>query len=174
MYMLFLFLYYSYMTITKKNDLPLMSTEDGIVLFHPHIPKNAKKYINEVLDSRWIGQGPKVDLFESNFKNKFSLPGPAISVGSGTDALHLAFLLAGVHQGDEVLTPLFTCTATSIPLLYIGAKPVFVDINPRTLSMNEDEILKKITTKTKAVFITHAQGFNGLTEKLLLTLKKKS
>lgn len=143
---------------TPKNDLPLMSTDEGIVLFHPHIPKNAKKYVNEVLDSRWIGQGPKVDLFESEFKKKFTLPGPVISTGSGTDALHLAYLLAGIQKGDEVLVPLFTCTATSIPLLYIGAKPIFVDVGLKTLNLDIEDLKRKISSKTKAIVCVHYGG----------------
>jgi perosamine synthetase len=143
---------------TPKNDLPLMPTDEGIVLFHPHIPKNAKKYVNEVLDSRWIGQGPKVDIFESEFKKKFALPGPAISTGSGTDALHLAYLLAGIKKGDEVLVPLFTCTATSIPLFYIGAKPVLVDVGLKTLNIDIDDLKRKISNKTKAIVCVHYGG----------------
>lgn len=135
-----------------------MSTEEGIVLFHPHIPKKAKEYVCEVLDTRWIGQGPKVDLFESNFRAQFSLPGPAIAVGSGTDALHLAYLLAGIKQGDEVLVPLFTCTATTIPLLYIGAKPILVDIDPKTLNISVEDLKNKITINTKAIVCVHYGG----------------
>jgi perosamine synthetase len=141
-----------------KNDLPLMSTDEGIVLFHPHIPKNAKKYVNEVLDSRWIGQGPKVDLFEKNFKRQFSLPNECLAVGSGTDALHLAYIMAGIKPGDEVLTPLFTCTATTIPLLYIGARPIFIDINPDTLNISVEDIRNKISRRTKAIICVHYGG----------------
>ena len=141
-----------------KNDLPLMSTDEGIVLFHPYIPKKAKEYVSEVLDSRWIGQGPKVDLFEQRFEQQFTLTGPALSVGSGTDALHLAYLLAGIKKGDEVLTPLFTCTATNIPLLYIGAKPVLVDVDPQTLNISVEDLRKKINENTKAIVCVHYGG----------------
>src|SRR5437773_2373361 len=89
-----------------RNDLPLMSSDDGIVLFYPHVPRRAKEYVCNVLDGRWIGQGPKVDLFEQSFRTKFMLPGPCVAVGSGTDGLHLAYLLAGIKAGDEVLAPL--------------------------------------------------------------------
>lgn len=141
-----------------KNDLPLMSTDEGIVLFHPQIPKNAKKYVSEVLDTRWIGQGPKVQEFERNFKNQFQLPGPALAVGSGTDALHLAYLLAGIKEGDEVLSPLFTCTATNIPLLYIGAKIKFIDVDPKTLNISIEDLKKKISKNTKAIICVHYGG----------------
>lgn len=141
-----------------KNDLPLMSTDEGIVLFHPHIPRKAKEYVCDVLDTRWIGQGPKVDTFEKQFRAQFAINGPTVAVGSGTDALHLAYLLAGIKSGDEVLAPLFTCTATNIPLLYIGAKPVLVDIDPNTLNISPQSIKEKITENTKAIVCVHYGG----------------
>jgi perosamine synthetase len=78
-----------------------------------------------------IGQGPKVDQFENSSREKFNL-GPCVAVGSGTDALHLAYVLAGIRPGDEVVAPVFTCIATNLPLLYVGAKIKFVDVDPRT------------------------------------------
>lgn len=142
----------------SKNDLPVMAESEGIVLFHPHMPANAKKYVCEVLDTRWIGQGPKVDLFERKFSETFSINAQCVSVGSGTDALHLAYLLAGIKSGDEVLVPLFTCTATTIPLLYIGAKPIMVDVNPNTLNISIDSLRQKITKNTKAIVCVHYGG----------------
>jgi len=141
-----------------KNDLPMMSTKEGVVLFHPHIPKNAISNVTDTLSSRWIGQGPKVDAFEEKFKQKFHQIGTCHAVGSGTDALHLAYILAGISEGDEVLTPLFTCTATNIPLLYLGATPVFVDINPQTMNISIDDLKRKITPKTKAIVCVHYGG----------------
>lgn len=141
-----------------KNDLPIMASGEGIVLFHPHIPKKAKEYVCDTLDSRWIGQGPKVDLFEARFREKFRQPGDCISVGSGTDALHLAYLLAGIQERDEVLVPLFTCTATNIPLLYIGAKLKFIDVDPKTLNVCVRDLERKISERTKAIVIVHYGG----------------
>lgn len=146
------------MAKAARNDLPLMSTDEGIVLFHPHVPKKAKQYVCETLDSRWIGQGPRVDLFESSFKAQFKLPGPCIAVGSGTDALHLTYLLAGIEAGDEVLAPVFTCTATNIPLLYIGADIKFVDVDPNTLNISIADLKSKISERTKAIICVHYGG----------------
>lgn len=146
------------MSHEPKNDLPLMSSEEGLVLFYPHVPKNAKAYVCDTLDSRWIGQGPKVDRFEQEFRTKFRQPGPCLTVGSGTDALHLAYLLAGISAGDEVLVPVFTCTATNIPLLYIGAKPVFVDVDPATLNISVEDLRRKITDRSKAIVVVHYGG----------------
>ena len=147
-----------FMPKSPKNDLSMMSSDEGIVLFHPHMPKKAKQYVCDTLDSRWIGQGPKVDLFEARFQSTFSQPGPCVSTGSGTDALHLAYLLAGIKPGDEVLVPLFTCTATNLPLLYIGAKPVFVDVDPRTLNISVEDMRRKISERTKAIVCVHYGG----------------
>jgi len=141
-----------------KNDMPLMETNQGIVLFHPHVPKNAIPYVTDTLNSRWIGHGPKVEKFELEFKSAFNLSGDCMAVGSGTDALHLGYLLAGLSKDDEVLVPLFTCTATNIPLLYIGAKLVFVDVDPKTLNLNVEDLRRKISTRTKMIVCVHYGG----------------
>jgi len=135
-----------------------MASGEGIVLFYPHVPKKAKEYVCDTLDSRWIGQGPKVDRFEAAFQSTFKLPGPCVAVGSGTDALHLAYLAAGIKAGDEVLTPLFTCTATNIPLLYIGAKIKFVDVDPDTLNISIPDLKAKISERSKAIVCVHYGG----------------
>ena len=96
----------------------------------------------------------------------------AIAVGSGTDALHLAYLLADIKKGDEVLAPVFTCTATNLPLLYIGAKPVFVDIDPTTMNLNIEDIEKKITKKTKAIVCVDYGGVPNNYLKLISICKK--
>ena len=92
---------------------------------------------------------------------------------SCTSALEIAMILINLKKGDEVIIPSYTFTSTANCIIMRGAKPVFVDINFSNLSMNVEEILKKISKKTLAVFITHAQGFNGLNNKLLQVLKKK-
>jgi dTDP-4-amino-4,6-dideoxygalactose transaminase len=146
--------------MTNKNFETglLPDSSEYIHLFRPHIPRDALKILSEVLESRWIGQGPKVEEFEQKISTRFCGGLPGIAVGSGTDALHLAYLLAGVKPGDEVIVPLFTCTATSIPLLYIGAKPVFIDIDPKTLNMDASKIEAAITAKTKAITVVHYGG----------------
>ena len=133
------------------NEFPLLNPDEGIPLFYPFVPPNALDEIQNTLNSRWIGQGPKVDKFEKKFKNFLNTDNEMVATGSGTDALHLAYLLAGINPGDEVLTPVFTCTATNLPLLYIGAKPIFVDIEENSMNINISDIKQKITSKTKAI-----------------------
>jgi dTDP-4-amino-4,6-dideoxygalactose transaminase len=141
------------------NEMPLMKVGgNNIVLFHPHIPKNAGKYVNDTLGTRWIGQGPKVDEFESRFSKKFANGNVALSVGSGTDALHLSYILADLKEGDEVVTPVFTCTATNIPFLYMGVKIKFADVQPGTLNIDPDHVRKLVNEKTKAIVCVHYGG----------------
>lgn len=138
---------------------PVMEEGNGrVVLFRPHVPKMALKYISDVLESRWIGQGPRVDEFEKKFQLAFGAGNAAISCGSGTDALHLAYLLAGVKPGDEVICTVFTCTASNLPALYIGATPVFADIVPTTLNINPKHVRSLITNKTKAIVFVDYGG----------------
>jgi dTDP-4-amino-4,6-dideoxygalactose transaminase len=141
------------------NEVPLMEEGTGrVVLFTPHVPKKAAEYVSEVLSTRWIGQGPRVEEFESKFSTLFCGGNEGVAVGSGTDALHLAYLLAGIKAGDEVAVPVFTCTATNIPLLYIGAKLKFVDVDPNTMNVSIDHLKKVVTSDTKAIVVVHYGG----------------
>jgi dTDP-4-amino-4,6-dideoxygalactose transaminase len=140
------------------NELPVMNDGEGIVLFHPYVPKAAIQGVTEVLQSRWIGQGPRVAQFEKDFSKRFAGGGRSLAVGSGTDALHLAYLLAGLQEGDEVITPVFTCTATSIPFLYMGVKIVFADVDPTTLNISVPHVKQLISEKTKAIVCVHYGG----------------
>lgn len=144
---------------SNKNEIPILPISEGnIPLFIPEVPESAFDEVRETLRSRWIGQGPKVDTFEREFNRLIQNSNESIAVGSGTDALHLAYLLAGIRAGDEVLTPVFTCTATNIPLLYIGAKPVFVDVDPHTLNIDINHARKLINRKTRAIVCVHYGG----------------
>jgi perosamine synthetase len=141
------------------HEFPLM--EPGyhrIVLFHPHVPANATEAIASVLGTRWIGQGPRVEEFEQKFSAKFGGGLPALAVGAGTDALHLAYILAGLQKGDEVITPLFTCTATNIPFLYMGVNIVFADVQRETLNIDPADVRRRITPRTKAIVCVHYGG----------------
>ena len=142
------------------------------VLFYPYVPKSAWKAIKERLKTRWIGEGPIVKLFEKKFSQMFLYGKKCIAVGSGTDALHLAYILAGVKKGDEVITSVFTCTATNIPLLYIGAKIKFADIDPKTMNICPKSIKKLITKKTKAISVVHYGGVSCDMEEINKIAKK--
>lgn len=143
---------------TPRPAEPLPVGNGNIVLFHPHLPANAQKRVAETLKTRWIGQGPQVEEFERRFAERFAPDRSAVAVGSGTDALHLAYILAGVQEGDEVVTPVFTCTATNIPLLYERAIPVFADVQSGTLNVDPDHVRRLVTERTKAIVCVHYGG----------------
>jgi len=157
----------------KFVDYPLLVTKNkSVSLFYPHIPKNAKKAVSKVLSGRWLGQGPLVDKFEKIFSKKFCSNLPVVAVGAGTDALHLSYILSDIKKDDEVICPVFTCTATNIPLLYIGAKIKFADIDPETLNISVDHVEKLITKKTKAIVFVNYGGLICNLEKLNYLAKK--
>ena len=141
------------------KDYPLIKeSRKSVTQFYPHIPKNAVNAIKKVLSGRWIGQGPLVDKLEIIFSKKFGDNMPSVAVGSGTDALHLSYILAEIKKDDEIICPVFTCTATNIPLLYIGAKIKFADIDPKTFNIDIDSVKRLITKKTKAIVFVNYGG----------------
>jgi perosamine synthetase len=140
-------------------EVPIQEEGEGkIVLFRPHIPAGAASAVSDTLGTRWIGQGPKVDEFERRFSEAFCEGNAGVSVGSGTDALHLAYLLADIGPGDEVIVPVFTCTATNIPLLYQGATIRFADVEADTLNINVEHVRSLVNGRTKAIVVVHYGG----------------
>jgi len=112
---------------------------------------------SETLDSCAFILGPNVQAFEKEAADYLGVK-HAIGCASGTDALHLALRGLGIGEGDEVITTAFTFIATAEAIKYVGAKPVFVDIDPGTFNITPENILKAITPKTKAVMPVHLFG----------------
>ncbi|MHC1601056.1 MAG: DegT/DnrJ/EryC1/StrS family aminotransferase [Candidatus Nezhaarchaeales archaeon] len=101
--------------------------------------------------------GPNVKLFEREFASFIGVKN-AIAVNSGTAALHLSLMALGVGPGDEVLVPSLTFVATANVVLLVGAKPVFVDVDPKTYTMDPSDLERKMTEKTKAIIPVHLYG----------------
>lgn len=131
-----------------------------IDLFYPFIPKEAIDAVVETMHSRFIGQGPKVDIFEKEFCKFFNVEN-AVSVSSGSAALETAYDLVGLKQGDEVITTPLTCTATNLPLIRKGVKIVWADIDKDTLCIDREDVKRKITDKTKAIVQVHLGGIKA-------------
>src|SRR5213595_2881795 len=106
--------------------------------------------IREVMDSNAFAGGPFVAKFEQDFAT-YCGAADAIGVGNGTDALWLSLLALGIGAGDEVITVPMTFMATAEAISYSGAKPVFVDIDPRTYTLDPNLLEQAITPRTKAI-----------------------
>lgn len=128
-----------------------------IPLFYPYIPKEkVLKEIEDTLNGRWLGQGPKVNLFEKKFGEVFNYKYP-LMLNSGTSALELAYHMIGIKEGDEVIVPILDCTAGQMALKRKGINIVFADIDDN-LNIDPDDVVKKITNKTKAIVGVHLGG----------------
>ena len=128
-----------------------------IYMAKPQIGDEEKQAVMEVLDSGMLAQGPRVKAFEEAFAEMCGV-NHAIATSSGTTALHVALLANEIGPGDEVITSAFTFIASTNSILFTGAKPVFVDIDPRTFNLNVDMIEAAITPKTKAIMPVHLYG----------------
>lgn len=128
-----------------------------IYMAKPQIGDDEKQAVMEVLDSGMLAQGPRVKAFEEAFAEMCGVK-HAIATTSGTTALHVALLANGIGPGDEVITSAFTFIASANSILFTGARPVFVDIDPRTFNLDADLIEAAITPKTKAIMPVHLYG----------------
>lgn len=113
--------------------------------------------IQEVIDSTQFILGKKVSEFEKNASEYLGVK-HAVGVANGTDALQIAMMALGIGKGDEVITTPFTFVATTETIVMLGAKPVYVDIDPETYNINPEKIKSKITDKTRAILPVHLYG----------------
>lgn len=128
-----------------------------INISRPQIGDEEKRAVLGVLDSGHLAQGPKVREFEEAFA-KWTDTKYGIAVSSGTTALHVALLAHGIGPSDEVITTPFSFIASANCILYTGARPVFVDIEPNYFLLNPDKIEEAITPRTKAIIPVHLFG----------------
>jgi len=124
---------------------------------YSNIKDEVLRCINDILESSHYILGENVKKFEDDIKSYLGVS-EAIGVASGTDALHLALKALDITHGDEVITTPFTFFATVEAILYVGAKPVFVDIDENTYNIDPDKIEEKITPRTKAIIPVHVFG----------------
>jgi len=126
----------------------------------------------KVLRSDWLTTGPEVAAFEEAFAERVGAR-YAVSVSSGTAALHAAVFAAGLTQGDEAITSPFSFCATANCLLYQGAQPVFADVEPDTLTLDPRQVLRRLTVRTKAVLPVDYAGHPAALEELLALAQRR-
>jgi dTDP-4-amino-4,6-dideoxygalactose transaminase len=134
------------------------------------LPDIGEEEIEEVVDSLrsgWLTTGPKTRRFEDQFAEFVGGGVRAIAVNSATAGLHLALEAAGVGPGDEVITTPYTFTATAEVVRYLGADPVFVDIDPHTLNLDPSKVGDAITSRTRALLPVHFGGLAAGMEDLI-------
>lgn len=128
-----------------------------IPVLQPSIGQEEVDAATEVLRSGWLGLGPKTEQFEQQFAS-FADSRFAIALNSGTAALHLALDVLRIGPGDEVIVPSITFISTVHAVSYVGATPVFADIETDTMNICVEDIERKITSRTKAVIVVHLAG----------------
>jgi len=136
---------------------PTNSEQAFIPIARPHLGEEEKAAVMAVLDSGMLAQGQKVAELESRFAALCRV-NHAVAVASGTAALWLALLAHGIGPGDEVITTPLSFIASANCILYVGAKPIFVDIEPETCLLDPDAIKDKITQRTRAILPVHLYG----------------
>ncbi|MFQ5924271.1 MAG: DegT/DnrJ/EryC1/StrS family aminotransferase, partial [Anaerolineales bacterium] len=142
-------------TISKVSALPSIQggspiREDFLVFGSPLIGEEEIREVVDTLRSGWLGTGPKTRRFEQAFR-KYVRAEHALALNSCTAGLHLALDAVGVGPGDEVITTPMTFPATANVIVYLGAKPVFVDVERDTFNIDPDRIEPAITPQTKAI-----------------------
>ena len=128
-----------------------------IPISKPYIGETEKNLVQQVLDSGYLVQGPRVKQLEELFAIVCGVD-HAVAVSNGTVALYMALVAHGVGAGDEVITTSFTFIATVNAILMAGAKPVFVDIEEDSFNMDVSQIESAITPQTKAIMPVHLYG----------------
>jgi perosamine synthetase len=146
-----------------------------IAIAKPYLTADEAQNAYDTILSGWVTQGPKVQEFEEKFAayvgSKY-----AVALSNCTTALHLAMIVAGINEGDEVICPSMSYVATANSIMYVNATPVFAEVN-KYYNLDVNDVEKKITSKTKAVLLVHQIGmpadidaFRKLCNKHKLTL----
>jgi perosamine synthetase len=127
-------------------------------VYEPYLGQEEADNLAECVRSGWVSYlGPFVKRFESDFRNYLGVSN-AVALQSGSAALHLALIVLGVREGDEVLLPDMSFAASAFAIKYVGARPVFCDIDRNTWNIDIDDARSRVTPKTKAIMPVHMLG----------------
>jgi perosamine synthetase len=128
-----------------------------IPIAKPYLTEQEAKAAYDTILTGWITQGPKVQEFEEKFA-AYTGARYAVAVSNCTTALHLSLIVAGIGPGDEVICPSMSYIATANAIKYVGAKPVFAEVQPDTYNLDPVDVEKRITKKTTAILLVHQIG----------------
>lgn len=151
---------------------------DRLYLSPPHLGRHELNYVHKAIEDNWVAPaGPNITGFEADICAAVGVP-YAVALTSGTAAIHLGLILLGVGPGDEVLCPSFTFVATANPVVYLGAKPVFIDSEPTTWNLCPERLREAITDrlatgkKPKALILVHLYGMPARLPEILAIAKE--
>lgn len=137
-----------------------------------YVDDSIKKAVLRIIDSRRYIKGRELESFEKEFAN-FCSTKSGIGVSSGTSAILISLIAAGLKRGDEVIVPSHTFIATASPAKFLGLTPVYADIDPETYTLDVDHVKKLISPKTKAIIPVHLYGHPADMNPLLETAKER-
>jgi dTDP-4-amino-4,6-dideoxygalactose transaminase len=123
----------------------------------PSFDESETKAVADVIATGWVSQGPKVAEFERLFAARHGAS-HGVATTSCTTALHLAMLVANIGAGDEVICPSYSFVASANAALYVGATPVFADVDPATANLDPADVRRRVTPKTRALVLVHQAG----------------
>lgn len=123
----------------------------------PYLGKEEAQLAYDTILTNWVTQGPRVQEFEEKFASYVGSK-YAVALSNCTTGLHLAMIVAGIAEGDEVICPSMSYIATANCITYVGANPVFAEVNPVTYNIDVNDAASKITSRTKAILIVHQIG----------------
>lgn len=128
-----------------------------IPIAKPYLTAEDAQAAYDTILTGWITQGPRVAEFEEKFA-QYTGARYAVAVSNCTTALHLSMIVAGIGAGDEVICPSMSYIATANSIKYVGAKPVFAEVNPVTYNLDAADVARRITPRTKAILLVHQIG----------------
>jgi dTDP-4-amino-4,6-dideoxygalactose transaminase len=128
-----------------------------IPIAKPYLTQEDAQAAYDTIMTGWITQGPRVQEFEEKFA-AYTGAKFAVALSNCTTGLHLAMIVSGIGKDDEVICPSMSYIATANSIMYVGAKPVFAEINPETYNLDVADVENRITSKTKAVLLAHQIG----------------
>lgn len=143
--------------MARRDKGTVLMEKRNIAIALPVTGEEEWQAIKDSIDTGWITQGPKVREFEEMFAQRHNVE-RALAVTSCTTGLHLALAALDIGPGDEVIVPAFTWVATANVVVHCGAKPVFVDVDPKTNNIDPNKIAEKVTQNTKAIIAVHLFG----------------
>jgi len=135
-------------TLDRRTTIPVM---------RPWLGREEAQALEEVISTGWIAQGPRVQAFEEAFAAAVGAA-HAVAVSSCTTGLHLALVVAGIGPGDEVLVPSLSFIASANAVRYVGATPVFADVDLETGNVTPETLAAVVTPRTRAVMVVHQAG----------------